>query len=61
LKSVGRRRASREERQMNSRRIGAGLDAFNGNSAGETRDLGNGHVMLGYQRYNACRNGVHGD
>jgi hypothetical protein len=46
---------------MNSRRIGAGLDAFNGNSAGETRDLGNGHVMLGYQRYNACRNGVHGD
>jgi hypothetical protein len=46
---------------MNSRRIGARLDAFNGNWAGETRDLGNGHVMLDYQRYNAYRDGVHGD
>ena len=31
---------------------GVRLDAFNGNSAGETRDLGNGHVMLDYRRYN---------
>jgi len=31
---------------------GARLDVFNGNSAGETRDLGNGHVMLDYRRYN---------
>ena len=46
---------------MNSRRIGARLDAFNGNSAGETRGLGNGHAMLDYQRYNANRNGAHGD
>jgi phenylpropionate dioxygenase-like ring-hydroxylating dioxygenase large terminal subunit len=31
---------------------GVRLDVFNGNSAGETRDLGNGHVMLDYRRYN---------
>jgi phenylpropionate dioxygenase-like ring-hydroxylating dioxygenase large terminal subunit len=27
-------------------------DIFNGNSVGETRDLGDGHVMLDYRRYN---------
>ena len=32
--------------------MGMRLDVFNGNSAGETRDLGNGHVMLDYRRYN---------
>ena len=32
--------------------MGVRLDVFNGNSAGETRDLGNGHVMLDYRRYN---------
>jgi phenylpropionate dioxygenase-like ring-hydroxylating dioxygenase large terminal subunit len=31
---------------------GRRLDVFNGNSAGESRDLGNGHVMLDYRRYN---------
>jgi phenylpropionate dioxygenase-like ring-hydroxylating dioxygenase large terminal subunit len=34
------------------KRTKAGLDVFNGNSIGETRDLGNGHVMLDYRRYN---------
>ena len=34
---------------------GVRLDLFNGNSAGETRDLGNGHVMLDYRRYNRER------
>jgi phenylpropionate dioxygenase-like ring-hydroxylating dioxygenase large terminal subunit len=32
--------------------MGVRLDVFNGNSTGETRDLGNGHVMLDYRRYN---------
>jgi hypothetical protein len=27
-------------------------DVFNGNSIGESRDLGNGHVMFDYRRYN---------
>lgn len=32
--------------------MGVRPDVFNGNSVGETRDLGNGHVMLDYRRYN---------
>jgi phenylpropionate dioxygenase-like ring-hydroxylating dioxygenase large terminal subunit len=32
--------------------IGMRPDVFNGNSVGETRDLGDGHVMLDYRRYN---------
>jgi len=34
------------------KRTKATMDAFNGNSIGETRDLGNGHVMLDFRRYN---------
>ncbi|MGH7988532.1 MAG: aromatic ring-hydroxylating oxygenase subunit alpha [Candidatus Binataceae bacterium] len=37
---------------MLQRQIGVRPDVFNGNSAGESRDLGNGHVMLDYRRYN---------
>jgi phenylpropionate dioxygenase-like ring-hydroxylating dioxygenase large terminal subunit len=33
------------------------LDTFNGDSAAETRDLGNGHVMLDYRPYNKVRSG----
>ncbi|HVA80091.1 MAG TPA: aromatic ring-hydroxylating dioxygenase subunit alpha [Candidatus Binataceae bacterium] len=33
------------------------LDTFNGDSAAETRDLGNGHVMLDYRPYNKLRSG----
>jgi phenylpropionate dioxygenase-like ring-hydroxylating dioxygenase large terminal subunit len=34
------------------KRIKTSMDVFNGNSIGETRDLGNGHVMLDFRRYN---------
>jgi phenylpropionate dioxygenase-like ring-hydroxylating dioxygenase large terminal subunit len=37
---------------MLQRQLGVRPDVFNGNSIGETRDLGNGHVMLDYRRYN---------
>jgi phenylpropionate dioxygenase-like ring-hydroxylating dioxygenase large terminal subunit len=37
---------------MLQEQIGVRPDVFNGNSAGEARDLGNGHVMLDYRRYN---------
>jgi len=37
---------------MIQEQIGVRPDAFNGNSSGESRDLGNGHVMLDYRRYN---------
>lgn len=33
-------------------RTGARVDVFTGNSIGETRDMGGGHVMLDYRRYN---------
>lgn len=33
-------------------RTGAKVDVFYGNSLGETRDMGGGHVMLDYRRYN---------
>jgi phenylpropionate dioxygenase-like ring-hydroxylating dioxygenase large terminal subunit len=33
------------------------LDVFDGNSIGETRDLGNGHVMLDYRAYNRAARG----
>src|SRR5271155_2953898 len=36
---------------MRKRSRGA-MDVFTGNSIGETRDLGNGHVMLDFRRYN---------
>ncbi len=34
------------------------LDTFNGDSVAETRDLGNGHVMLDYRPYNKSRAGA---
>lgn len=34
------------------------LNTFNGNSQAETRDLGNGHVMLDYRPYNRARSGM---
>ena len=37
---------------MIQEQTGVRPDVFNGNSAGESRDLGNGHVMLDYRRYN---------
>jgi phenylpropionate dioxygenase-like ring-hydroxylating dioxygenase large terminal subunit len=37
---------------MLQQQIGVRPDVFNGNSIAETRDLGNGHVMLDYRRYN---------
>jgi len=37
---------------MIQQQIGVRPDVFNGNSEGESRDLGNGHVMLDYRRYN---------
>jgi phenylpropionate dioxygenase-like ring-hydroxylating dioxygenase large terminal subunit len=37
---------------MLQEQIGVRPDIFNGNSSGEARDLGNGHVMLDYRRYN---------
>jgi len=37
---------------MLQKQIGVRPDVFQGNSAGESRDLGNGHVMLDYRRYN---------
>ena len=37
---------------MIQEQIGVRPDVFNGNSSGESRDLGNGHVMLDYRRYN---------
>lgn len=37
---------------MIQEQTGVRPDVFNGNSAGEARDLGNGHVMLDYRRYN---------
>jgi phenylpropionate dioxygenase-like ring-hydroxylating dioxygenase large terminal subunit len=37
------------------KRTGRKLDTFQGNSEGETRDLGGGHVMLDYRRYNRAR------
>jgi phenylpropionate dioxygenase-like ring-hydroxylating dioxygenase large terminal subunit len=39
------------------KRTKSALDVFNGNSIGETRDLGNGHVMLDYRRYNRAARG----
>ncbi len=33
-------------------RTGARIDVFTGGSIGETRDMGGGHVMLDYRRYN---------
>src|SRR5260370_31310541 len=37
---------------MLQKQMGVRPDVFQGNSAGESRDLGNGHVMLDYRRYN---------
>jgi len=37
---------------MLQRQIGVRPDVFNGNSLGQSRDLGNGHVMLDYRQYN---------
>jgi phenylpropionate dioxygenase-like ring-hydroxylating dioxygenase large terminal subunit len=34
------------------KRSKSAMDVFTGNSIGETRDLGNGHVMLDFRRYN---------
>ena len=34
------------------------LDTFNGDSVAETRDLGNGHVMLDYRPYNRAKGGA---
>jgi hypothetical protein len=37
---------------MIQEQMGVRPDVFNGNSIGESRDLGNGHVMFDYRRYN---------
>jgi phenylpropionate dioxygenase-like ring-hydroxylating dioxygenase large terminal subunit len=37
---------------MIQQKTGVRPDVFNGNSSGESRDLGNGHVMLDYRQYN---------
>ncbi len=39
------------------KRTRATMDLFNGNSIGETRDLGNGHTMLDFRAYNRLARG----